>query len=151
MTPERRNIAADLAFVRHQNPPYIVLMQYRVTLCEKDLECFPSFVRMVVVHESIFVQYKDSTKNALYYRSINDYRRKPRKNLRDPKVRGTKSLWIRNKISVVYSYTDNEVLGVATRFSERRIFRLRREREFQLDTNLTCMNAIYKAGEYSKE
>lgn len=63
MTPERRNIAADLAFVRHQNPPYIALMQYRVTLCEEDLllECFPPFevARMVVVNESIFVfQYK---------------------------------------------------------------------------------------------
>jgi len=139
MTPERRNIAADLSFVRHQNPPYIVLMQYRVTLCEKDLECFPPSESFV--HESIFVQYKDSTKNALYHRSINDYRRKPGKNLRDPKIHGTKSLRIRNKISVVYSYTDNQVLGVATRFSER-IFRLRREREFQLDTNLTCMRYI---------
>lgn len=75
MTPERRNITADLAFVRHQNPPYIALMQYRVTLCEEDLECFPPFgiARMVVVHESILVlRYKDSTENTLYRRSIND-------------------------------------------------------------------------------
>jgi len=47
----------------------------------KGLRVLPSFriVRMVVVHESIFVQYKDSTKNALYHRSINDYRRKSEK------------------------------------------------------------------------
>jgi len=74
MTPERRNIAADLAFVRHQNPPYIVLMQYRVTLCEKDLECFPaseSFVWSSYTNPFLFDKY--STKNALYHRSINNY------------------------------------------------------------------------------
>jgi len=40
MTPERRNIAADLAFVRYQNPPYIALMQYRVTSYGENLKCF---------------------------------------------------------------------------------------------------------------
>jgi len=70
MTPERRNIAADLAFVRHQNPPYIALMQYRVTLYEEDLECFPSFeiACIAVVNESILVlQYY---KTAMYRRLL---------------------------------------------------------------------------------
>lgn len=31
MTPERRNIAVDLAFAGHQTLSYIALMQYRVT------------------------------------------------------------------------------------------------------------------------
>jgi len=52
MTPERRNIAADLALVRHQNPPCIALMQYRVTPCGEDLKCFLLSLARIYVDDS---------------------------------------------------------------------------------------------------
>lgn len=104
---------------------------------------------MVVMHEFIFVlQYKDNikTEGAIHrpsFRCLQDLKPKKIALGISEKVRGVKSPRTHlNKTLIVYSYADYQILGIATRSSARAGALDFARREFQLDTNLTCMNAI---------